>query len=219
MLKYEIVNQSWIKGRVLLVKEPDWNSEFLNIFRNEGCQHLRLSYSMGWRQTELDFLDEFSEEELLGLDVVTMKTKDLSMIQKFRKLRNLCISIPCNKAPDMSNFPDLEVLMFDHRNSLLPSYKATNPWALNVGKYPFEDLKAIESFKKLRYLQIHGGNLTRLDGLENFPELAHISLYGLRKLESIDLIEKLPHINAIEVERCKNVESVRKVRYHKMSYI
>jgi len=219
MLKYYVAKQSYIEGRVLIIQEPTWHSDFVKIFRDEGCQHLRFTYSLGWRQTELDFLEEFEEHEILGLGVVNLKVKDIKVFDRFKKLRKLSIGIPINTAPDMSEFPDLEVLFFDHRKCMLPYYKASNPWALSITKYPFEDLQAIESFKNLRYLQIHGGNLTRLDGLENFPKLEHISLYGLRKLESIELIHQTLHINAIEVERCKNIENMAVARYHKMKYI
>ena len=219
MLKYYVANQEYIKGRVLIIQEPKWDSDFLNIFRKEKCQHLRLSYSAGWRQTEVSFLNEFSNTELLGLDIFDIKVKDIKILDKFKKLRRLTINVPCNKAPDMRVFRDLEVLFFDHRKCMMPSYQATKPWALSVTRYPFENLLPIRSFSKLRYLQIHGGNLISLKGLENFPELEHIKLYNLRHLESIREIHDTPHINAIEVERCKNVDSMRVARYHKMNYI
>lgn len=76
-------------------------------------------------------------------------------------------------------------------------------------------LMAIKSALLLEYLEINGGKVCNLTGVENFPQLSYIYLYGMKTLTDISNLEKLNNLHYLTIESCKKIQKIE----HTLSYL
>lgn len=66
----------------------------------------------------------------------------------------------------------------------------------------------------LQTLEINGGNIVQLEGIEAFATLKKVEISFCRPLKDITLLAKLPHLQELTIESCKKIENLPETLSH-----
>lgn len=74
-----------------------------------------------------------------------------------------------------------------------------------IDNYKMDDLKGLETFTNLLYLEISDISIEKLDGVEGMKNLKHLHLSTLDKLADISNLTTLKTMEILEFENCKKI--------------
>lgn len=194
-------------GLALVLKAP-WSDDFIDVIKKENISILRLSYSAGWKEKDISFLENLQDVGLRGVEVYAWDVKDVTPLQFIPGLEYLGLQCEFTKAPDFSNFDQLEICKLFWRPKAKTVFDCSGLKLLNVINYPDEDLKSLKNMTGLRRLQITSRKLMSLVGIESLKSLRILDLAECPKLESLAGIEKCQELQVVELENCKKVDDV-----------
>lgn len=194
-------------GRCLVLKAP-WSDNFVDIVRKENISVLRLTETMGWKGTDITFLEKLQNTGLRGVEVYAWGVKDLTPLQYIPSLEYLGIQCEFTKAPDFSNFRQLRICKLLWRPQAKTVFDCADLKVLNVVNYPAEHLRDLEKMVGLSRLQLVSRKLVSLAGIESLQSLRILDLAKCPKLESFTGIDKCQELQVVELENCKKVNDV-----------
>lgn len=134
-------------------------------------------------QLNLDSLSEASDLQELVINGIELS--GLGALGSFHELRKLVLvgnSIDWDSDEDAECFSSLSRLRF-----------------LTVSSWPWEDLGPLSSCNSLEHLDLRGGELESLRGLDSFPNLRFLALVDFYSLSSLKGIEKLGQLRHLTV--------------------
>lgn len=129
----------------------------------------------------LDLLSEASDLQELVINGIELSSLGaLSSLNKLQKLVLISNSIDWDSDKDSECLSSLSKLSF-----------------LAVSNWPWEDLKPLSACKALEHLDLRGGELESLQGVNTFSMLQCLKLSEIYSVTSLDGIEKLPHVHEL----------------------
>lgn len=189
-----------------MVLQGPWTTECEKTFQKEKVTGLRLSYSLGWQQTDLSFLQ--SLELLRSVEIYNWNVTDITPLTALKKLGK--IGIECNyKTPiDFAAFQKLEQCFLKWRPKSESIFGVSTLKELNVVNYPYYDLSTLHALKDLETLKLTSEKLSSLNGASMLGELVTLDLFRCTKLETLEGIQGAAKIVNLELDSCKNINSV-----------
>ena len=114
------------------------------------------------------------------------------------ELHNLVVLDVTSSAPldiDLDHWPMLQELRFDWNGRFVHLDAATELAALTVRSWKERDLELLAALPKLEVLELHGGLLQTLLGVEQFPLLRRLIVSHARSLVDFEAIATLENLS------------------------
>lgn len=151
----------------------------------------------------LDFLNELNFIE--GVYIIGNENFDLTPLYALTNLRVLGIE-KISTTLDFGRFPNLEVYGSQYSKKILNMGKCANLFWLWLDNYKEDDLYAIESLTKLKFLTLYKTSIINLLGIKEFKQLEVLSIDTANKLESLNgFTEANQILEKIDIYRAKNL--------------
>jgi hypothetical protein len=188
------------EGRALVVTGP-WSDKIERALVDAAVTGLDLNYARGYRERDLEFLDDWPVRRLHVLD---RRLTDLGPVSRLSALEELRVETAPTAPIHLGELPGLTRLAADWTQigETLPA--ASGLRRLLVGGYQGEDLGAFESLSKLEHLELQQApRLRSLAGAGQLPSLAALRVFLARKLRDFgDVGERGGSLRELELEDC-----------------
>lgn len=186
-----------------------WDPRFARDARRLGVVELELNYSKGWKGDDVTFLSDL--EFLRALELTDWNIGDVSSIHALRTLVRLKISTYCKTAIDFGSFPELEDLSLEWRAKARSLFGCSSLKRIFLNKYTGNDLASLMRLPKLVYLSVASPKITEI-GASPGSNLEFLGIYAARGLQSLQGVENLTRLRALEVNDCKNILDIEPLR-------
>lgn len=194
-------------GNCLVLKSP-WSDGFIDVIKKENISVLRLTESMGWKDTDISFLEKLKGLGLCGVEVYAWDVKDITPLQCLPDLKYIGLQCEFTKAPDFSSFKSLTHFFIYWRPKAKTVFDCLGLSLLNIVNYPSENLEDIKDMQALERLQLTSRKLVSLSGVENLISLSTLDLAVCSKLESLEGVDRCQRLETFELEGCKKISDV-----------
>jgi len=178
MTKYLIEDDELGFGKCLVLK-TNWSSSYESVINDMDISLLRLSFSNGWKDTGLVFLENLYK--LKGLEVYSWKVNDLTPLYKLPELTYLGIQADIKKKFELKRFPELKVLKIVLNAKVKNLPECVNLEHINIVNFPYESFAEISSLTKLIRVQITSRKLSSTEGISKLPEIEELDFYDCKK--------------------------------------
>jgi Leucine-rich repeat (LRR) protein len=191
----------------VLVATASWSTECSARLKLGDLHGVRLSYSAGFRGSDLSFLSHFPS--LRSVEVYSSEVKNLQSLAGLPALEVLGLQTEAKTKLRSEWFPSLRVAKVQWRKGMEPLLASKRLQYLNVINFPFLDLSPLAELAQLQRLSLTSRRLASLVGIDALPLLQHLDLYSCPNLMSIEPLVKCPNIVRLEVESCRHIASQR----------
>lgn len=150
-------------------------------------------------------------ERLTGLQrlyVQNYTSRQLDSIASFSNLRTLRVESDSGFTVDLASWPQLEELAVTWGKGLKNLACATNLAELHVWGWKPRDLALLGCVPRLRELELVGGPLQTLSGIEACTHLAALSLAYMTKLTDFSAVRHLPMLELLDINTCRKLNDV-----------
>ncbi|MBK7652583.1 MAG: hypothetical protein IPJ20_20125, partial [Flammeovirgaceae bacterium] len=190
-----------ILGDTLIVDNHNEN-ELKSFIKKNSIRGVRIIPSY-YNVQNLDFLNELNFIE--GVYIVGNENFDLTPLYALTNLRVLGIE-KISTTLDFGRFPNLEVYGSQYSKNILNLKECTKLFWLWLDNYKEDDLYAIETFTKLKFLTLYKTSIISLLGIKEFKQLEVLSIDTANKLESLNgFTEANKILEKIDIYRAKNL--------------
>lgn len=190
-------------GRTIVLRQP-WSSDFISVIERENIRCLRLSFSAGWKDSCIDFLNEVPKS-ITGFEVYSWKVSDLSPFMERKGIEHLSFLVELKRVFDLGELVGLRTLKFLCSSKSKNLEKCDSLEHLNIMTYPSSDIKMLASMQRLERLQITSRKLNNVEGISNLSSLRLLDFAQCAKLVSLEGIEELTRLEELELTECKAV--------------
>ncbi|WP_183574642.1 hypothetical protein HDF18_01240 [Mucilaginibacter sp. X5P1] len=132
------------------------------------------------------------------------RNHDISPVNDLHELRQIGVE-GFNGFIDFNNFPNLESLGIDWSNKLKNLENATSLKWLWLNNYKDVSFERFTNFSHLTYLYLYRPSIVSLKGIDGMISLNELNIDTASKLESIDGIEKLNHLECLYIYLAKKL--------------
>jgi hypothetical protein len=163
----------------------------------------------GWWKTEVGELEALSRLPALERLFVTNRTA--SSIAPINKLQNLVVLDVTSNVPfdiDLERWPKLQDLRFDWDGEFIHLEASPGLAALTVRSWKERDLQLLAAFPKLEVLELDGGSLQTLLGVERCPLLRRVILSHIRSLSDFEATAALKNLSFLKIDSCRQLNRV-----------
>jgi Leucine-rich repeat (LRR) protein len=200
-----IADDDWGFGQCMVLKAP-WRDEFANIMRIQGLTVLRLSSSVGWKETDISFVADL--DFLAGIEVYNWDVKDVSPIFRNTGLRYVGLACLFTSKAEFQRLKNLEACFIRWHPKISGLESCTNLRHLNIENYPFESLVELASLTKMERLDLLSRKLTSLRGIEAMTKLKRFGSFSCTQLSDILPLLACTNLEKIKFEACKKLASL-----------
>jgi Leucine-rich repeat (LRR) protein len=221
------IDFDWVFGERSLKIRSERLSDLIDFAFTHDIRGLILNESSGFRLSDLKAIagNRFVEAVL-----ICGRFKDLSPLYELPNLRQLAISY--SEAPfDPCLLPLIEKLSCEWTSGRAGIAEAVTLRELHLGKFksPTKDLQPLNNLTNLEVLDLSGGNIWSLDGIESFGKLRRLELHSQKFLADIRALagSKAPieflHMagcsKVMEHEVVQHLSSLKILRMHRCGTI
>ena len=202
---YDVVEDDETFGRCLCIKSS-WDDHYLEVMAEENIDSLRLSFSLGWRDSDVGFLSKC--HGLRGLEIYSWKVTDLGPAQGLDKLRFLGIQADIKRAFDLSSFPGLRTLKLFWKPKVRGVETLSSLSEMNIVDYPFGDFRPISSLSNLKRIHVTSKILQSFDGLGEANLLRVLDLSKCNRLNDAEALCRLEGLEEIRLANCGQLSAI-----------
>lgn len=199
-----ILDEGIYGPRATLTSEP--SAEQIAAMRTSSVVDLVLNQVPIGAELDVRFLEAMPWLESLELRSVSVE--DDSPVFTLRNLRRLELETYARNTADLANLRALEHLTFIWRPNAPGLAELNRLRELVLIGYGVNDTREIAGLTDLVTLQILGSAVSDLSGIWGCGKLRKIRLALLRRLTTLSGLERLPELEALTIESCKNIASV-----------
>jgi hypothetical protein len=207
--KFSLVSRAsyeW-KGKKhrLLDVFSDHLEETLRYINEKKIDMISISRGYGYKLKDIDFI--LNIKRLKGIYVYDIGDTDISAISKCTSLEYVHLSDVSQKL-DLSTLPNLCVLTIAWYPGIqLPSTESgKNLQELYLWQFRGKTFDSVPVYENLEHMFVCHGSLQSLSGLERFKNLKIYEHHYGKQLRNISAVAKLPMLEELRFEHCKNIE-------------
>jgi Leucine-rich repeat (LRR) protein len=199
---YDILESEDDVGSVLIPRGR-WTRECAERLSVGDVNGLRLTESLGFRDTDLAFLGQFPH--LRSIEVYSTGVTDISPIALLPCVEVLGLQTKATTSLSASNFAWLRVAKLYWAKGMEGLLSASTLEYLNVVNFPYSNLVPLHQLTRLRRLSLVSRKLSSLEGIERCGHLEHIDLFRCPNLASLEPLARCPSVIRVEVESCPKI--------------
>lgn len=204
MEPFQVKPDDWLDGNCMVL-QASWHDSFRDSIVERDVVSLRLSQSMGWAESRIDFVQELP---LRGIEIYSSNVKDISPLAQISTLEHVGIDCPFRNPPDFSRFENLRICFLRWRKGMESLLSNASIEHLNVVGYPFQDFAPAQRLKRLVELKVTSRKLNSLDGIRHFEKLRTLDLHQCPHLTSLAGIESAGALAKVEIDGCRAIEDI-----------
>lgn len=180
----------------------------IDYIKKNNIQGIEINAQYGsYRFNNLDILEQLVDCNIKVIELVT-DYKDISVLNKFKNLEQLQISINKTSIINFENFPNLKYLSLDDTKNFINLDKAILLESLAIGTLNKSSKIDFSKLVNLKDLYIVKGNIENLDFLKNL-NIEKLSISFCNKLRNISSLVTLKNtLTEILIQNCKGIESI-----------
>ncbi len=190
-----------------LVLKGAWSPRISAEIKRSGVRELELNYAKGWKGSNVGFLRDLYELEVL--EITNWKIEDISEIHHLRTLRGLKVSTHCRTEIDFLCFPLLERVSLEWRPKAKTIFQSESIKRVFINNYRAKDIGAFGRLEQLESLSLKGPKIERIGDLSQLHSLREMCLGNALKLCSLEGIEALLGLERLEINKCRQVTNIR----------
>lgn len=202
MTDYLIEDDELGLGKCLILKS-NWTSSYESIINNNQISILRLSFSAGWKDTDIFFADKLTK--LKGLEVYSWKINDLTPLYALPSLFYLGVQADIKKKFELKKIHELKVLKIVFNTKVTDLNECINLEHINIVNFPYESFVKISNLTKLKRVQITSKKLISTEGISNFPGIEEIDFHDCKKLTTFSGFGKVDNLTKIQLSNCPGI--------------
>lgn len=195
-------------GRVFVPCGP-WKPTYGELVAREKVAAVRLSAAMGWRGSDLGFLEDLPE--LRSVEVYSWDVRDASAISTLRKLRLVGLQCNLRRPIDFMALRELEVVKATWKPALESLLQCSHLKHLNLMNWPSVDFQPLAKLTRLAKLQITSRQLSDIRGISALQSLEWLDLHSCPNLSPIEDIRSCVNLRHLEMTSCKRVSNIAPV--------
>lgn len=199
---YWIVRDDEGYGNALVLRAA-WSSRYLDLVAKYKVKIIRVNEHGGWHGSDLSFL--LTIPGIHGVDVMSDRVTDVSPIFQMKRLKTVSLYTKAKVAGDFTQLTHLQRVGLGWRSVFQSLYHLDTLRRINIIGYPEEDLTRWAYNTQLERLKLQSRRLECLRGIERFPNIRQLHLYGCRKLQSLDEIGASSSIQELAISHCANI--------------
>jgi Leucine-rich repeat (LRR) protein len=192
----------------MLIVARSWAQEITDYIIENKIDTLRLSYTRGWKDENLDFLTEL--KHLKQLNITSPYVVDIQGLSGLSELEYLYLATGNNKDKlDFSVFKKLKDCYFEWLKGSESIFDCLSLEYLCIYGYngkSFEEISKLINLKRLSI--IHNRTLKDLHGIERLIQLENLRLRGMTKLEFVEEISQLKSLRSLWLCTCKKIQNI-----------
>lgn len=205
---------AWVEegdaGEKTLVLKGEWHDRYAQKMKAGSINGLRLSYSNGWRGSDVEFLDNLTW--LRSVEIYSQDVKNIDSLNELTELERIGLQAPYKKGVNFSRLRKLKSLATNWTPGSESLTSCSNLEELNVTGYPYTTIEPLADLKRLTKLALTSTKLSSLRGVESLSDLTTLDLFRCRSLESLDGINELKKLQKLEIDQCKSIREISVVR-------
>lgn len=180
----------------------------IDYIKKNNIQGIEINAQYGsYRFNNLDILEQLVDCNIKVIELVT-DYKDISVLNKFKNLEQLQISINKTSIVNFENFPNLKYLSLDDTKNFINVDKAILLESLAIGTLNKNSKIDFSKLVNLKDLYIVKGNIEDLDILKDL-NIEKLSISFCSKLRNISSLVTLKNTLAeILFQNCKGIENI-----------
>lgn len=180
----------------------------IDYIKKNNIQGIEINAQYGsYRFNNLDILEQLVDCNIKVIELVT-DYKDISVLNKFKNLEQLQISINKTSIINFENFPNLKYLSLDDTKNFINLDKAILLESLAIGTLNKSSKIDFSKLVNLKDLYIVKGNIENLDFLKNL-NIEKLSISFCNKLRNISSLVTLKNtLTEILIQNCRGIESI-----------
>lgn len=183
-----------------------WTGEASEVLSSGRVNGLTLSYTSGFSESSLDFIEPWPIQSLMLID---RSMGGIHQLERLGQLESLFVQAGDRATLDISAFSRLSQLgtywshVEDSVTNVAPTLRDLTVWTLRTA-----DLVPLEPIQRLQTLEIITARaLKTLDGIEG-SQLREIRIAGAPRLSDISAIAVLPELTNVTFEGCRSITSI-----------
>ncbi len=190
------------KRAVLSVVGPDTTEELCRA----GVVELEINSGRGWRGTNLGSVP--AVPGLQALEIRGVRLLDPDSLYANPDLLSLRLFIAGVRRLALERFPKLRDLSLYWTTQTSGLADLTDLQTLVLEKFTAPDLRAVSRLERLESLQVLGGDVASLTGIEPLSALRKLRLARLKTLHDLQPLAGLRSLTSLTISGCKNVSDV-----------
>ncbi len=167
---------------------------------------LRLSTSMGWQGSDVDFLGGIPLLE--AVEIYARNVRDISVLEKLPRLRLIGLECELRTAVRLDQLAMLETFKSTWSDAVSSVLACSTMLRFNIVDWAFEDLLPLERFSKLRQLRLTSKKLQKLAGISRLKGLEFLDLFACPQLSDLAEIAAVSSLGRIELDGCKRLVDI-----------
>jgi hypothetical protein len=201
-----------LKGACFVLRGP-WLSEYADVVRDHGVVSIRLSSSAGWKEDSIEFLPTLDGLGIRGVEVYSLRVKDLSPINEMTRLEFLGIETSAGAHPELGKLSSLKALCLDRWYGNSASLNECRQLEyVNLAEVPHCDLQWLRPCKVLRSIVLHRcRKLHNLTGIEVLPMIRQIELFRCPRLDDITALGSAQSLEEVEFDSCSLIRDIEPI--------
>ena len=209
---YRLRRTKWGVDLLLASAQIRMAPEFM---KARGIVGLVLSPSQRFEETNLDFLKDYAFVERCDVVDSFVRIRDITGIQHLTHVRRLHLHWRDKTILDFTRFPRLEACTLTWQPGVKTVLQCRTLSDLNLHNYRGRDLTGLSELDRLEKLELVGGSMTSLQGIEKLKKLRELELHYVTKLGSLRGIRVLSELKLLYVSHCKRIGRIDEVAHLK----
>ncbi len=186
-------------------------SEISSFIKENNVKSIYFGKDESYECVDLTCLKEWIQIEIISINTNTISVKNFPILTNVKEL----YINDYTQEIDFNKFPNLNKCTLDWTNKLRNLHNCDKLNYLIIWKFkPKEkNLSSLKGLTKLEYLEIHQGNITTLEGIENLISLKELELHYATKLLTLANINQLKKtLNRLFIDNSKKIKDHSIVR-------
>lgn len=145
--------------------------------------------------------------------IINRTLADLTPINRLTRLRALTLESNSIFDVDLRAWPLIEELSVTWHRKFSGLSAAPNLTDFRIWSWKDRDLQRLSEAPQLRSLEIIGGSLRTLSGIEHCKKLEKLSLAYVSKVEDFEALSRLGSLHSLEIWACKRFNQVEPIAH------
>lgn len=187
-----------------------WQESYLDQLINKNIKELELNIGKGWRNNgNVDFLKFLPN--LKSIIILDQPLKSIEPVHYLTELQSINISAYCKTPVNFTSFPNLINCSFEWIKGSKSLFECKNLRTLGINNFDEKDSSLFSQLVNLEKLTVLNSKTENLEGVFYLKNLTYLSIANLKRLTSLQGIEKLYNIEDLEIQTCKGIKNISEV--------
>lgn len=192
-----------------LVIKGVWNDDIVDVMVEENIKGLNLNFSKGFKCEDFSFLSRVPQLELLN--ILYTPIESISEVEKLTELRSLSISCHWKKKINLAPLKRLERCYIHYGNGAESVFECESLKYLYIDGFKLKNFDSLKNLENIKSLTIANTSFNQPEILPELEGLRKLSLLNCRKLDHLDGVGQLSHLEWLNIDGSGKLADIREL--------